>query len=387
MEINNIIRNFEEIHKRLIDSLPQRIRPVSLESNISEKRAVIVYGLRGVGKTVFLLNASKNKNFLYFSADNPLIYNIPIIELIDKIFKSGYDGVVIDEIHFSKDWAAHLKSAYDSYPSKTIWVSGSSNLVLKKDLADLSRRFLSVHLPLLSFREYIYLKEGIMLDKINLFESIKNYDNIKSKKINVLKLFKEHINGGIRPIFYEGDYSERLKNMIEKSVFYDIPFYINTITDNYLRLMNGIIGHLITSPIPTLNISKMTSEWEIGKHKLYFLLEIMDKMELIKIIKPKNKKHTYTKGSKIFLTDSSIYSCFNGNLGNIRESYFVNSVSKSYPIYSSENEDEYDYLVGDLKLEIGGKSKSLKKADFVISDDIEMPVKNRIPLWMAGLTY
>jgi hypothetical protein len=36
------------------------------------------------------------------------------------------------------------------------------------------------------------------------------------------------------------------------------------------------------------------------------------------------------------------------------------------------------------KIEVGGKNKSPKKADIVVRDDIDLPGKNSIPMWLLG---
>jgi hypothetical protein len=40
-----------------------------------------------------------------------------------------------------------------------------------------------------------------------------------------------------------------------------------------------------------------------------------------------------------------------------------------------------------MKLEVGGRGKSHKSSDFVIRDDIDIPFKNAIPLWMLGMLW
>lgn len=55
MEINTVIRELEEIHQRLLNNIPQRVRPLFNILDIENKRGVVVWGLRGVGKATFLL--------------------------------------------------------------------------------------------------------------------------------------------------------------------------------------------------------------------------------------------------------------------------------------------------------------------------------------------
>ncbi|WP_457628254.1 ATP-binding protein [Persephonella sp.] len=386
-EIDSVIESLELIHSRLKLNIPERKRPVFKQLDIDNTRDVIIYGSRGVGKTTFLLHKSRDRNFFYFSADNPLTAPFSLFQLVEAAFKKGYDGVVIDEVHFSKNWEQNLKAIYDSFPEKFIWASGSSNLALKFSRADLSRRYVTYRLPMLSFREFLYLKEGIELPPVNPFD-YQSFDFSILNRINILSVFREYLSSGIRPFFQEGNYCERLSAVVEKSIFFDVPFFVPAIQDNHLRVMNAILGHLIFSPVPTINISKMCSSWHISKEKLYTLLSVMEQTEILKIVRTRRDAiHQLTKGAKIFLHDPSIYSCFKGNTGTQREAFVVFALSERFKVYASDREEEYDYLVSGMKIEIGGKHKKSKKADFVISDDIDVPVKNRIPLWLLGMAF
>jgi len=40
-----------------------------------------------------------------------------------------------------------------------------------------------------------------------------------------------------------------------------------------------------------------------------------------------------------------------------------------------------------LKIEVGGASKKIKNADFVIRDDIDYPAGNTVPLWLLGMGW
>ena len=387
--LKDIIEQIELTLERLKNFLPKIKRPYYNQLNIDDTRGVLVYGLRGVGKTTFFLDKVSNvkQNFLYFSADNPVISSIPLYDLVSAIFKKGYDGVVIDEIHYANKWSSHIKALYDDYPANFIWISDSSNLILKKSVADLSRRFVQFRIPLMSLREYLYLTEDIEIETFNPFE-----DDVKGKifdilkKVNILRVFTNYIDEGTRPIFTEGQYCFRLKGLLEKSIYHDVPFYVSSIQDNHLRVMNAIIGHLISAPVPTINVSSMCNEWKLGKQSLYNLLEVMERSELINIIR-KPGKFKYTKGAKIFLTDPSIYSCFKGNLGSLREAFVVMCLKEKYTINTCKNDSECDFRVSNFKIEVGGKNKKRKNADFVISDDIDVPVKNKIPMWMLGFLW
>ncbi len=385
--LENIIDNLELTTQRLLNFIPEKKRLYFDNINLKDIRAALIYGQRGVGKTTFLLNeiSKKNLNFLYISADNPTISAVPLYELVSDIFAKGYDGVVIDEVHHANKWSVHLKALYDDYPNKIIYISDSSNLILKRAVSDLSRRFVQFKIPLMSFREYIAFIEGVVVEPVNPFDMDKNI--IKQlKDININRLFKDYLNEGFRPIFVEKMYCERLKALIDKSIYHDVPFYVSSIQDNHLRVMSAVIGYLINSPVPTLNITSLCNEWNIGKEKLYNLLAVMEQAEILNIVKKKGKTKQ-TRGAKIFFSDPSIYYCFNGNKGTAREAFVVTMLKSNFEIYASKDEKECDFFLNNIKIEIGGKNKKRKNADFVIMDDIDVPFGNKIPLWVCGMVY
>lgn len=386
MNLERVLEIAEETHQRLKFSLPERIRPLYDRAEIDNLRTLLVYGQRGAGKTTFLLYRSKNRPFLYFSADNPLIANYPLYEVVREAFKRGYEGVILDEVHHAKDWSQHLKALYDDYPERYIWASGSSSLLIKSGVADLSRRFVHVRIPLLSFREFLFLKEGILSEPMDPFNIKKETINL-TKKLNILGLFREYSSSGTRPFFFEGEYCNRLQGIVEKSIYYDIPFFLPSTQSNHLRLMSAVVGYLIGSPVPTVNVSRLCSDWHIGKEKLYQLFSVMESVELLKIVRRKADRSIYSKGAKMLINDPSIYYCFSGNLGSAREAFVVFALSERHEVYASAKEEDYDYLVDGWKIEVGGKTKSSKSADFVVSDDLELPVRNRIPLWMLGMGW
>jgi hypothetical protein len=209
-------------------------------------------------------------------------------------------------------------------------------------------------------------------------------------KINYLKDFKNYIIYGARPFFLESikNYKDKLLNILHKSIESDIPFLLPNLNLNHLRLMNSVIGFLAESTIPTVNIEKMSTLWSVGREKTYQLLDAMDKVHLIRIIRKKNDFNIYSKGEKIFLYDPNMYALFNSQTGTLREAYVSACLLDSgYSLYSSKNERICDFIADKYKIEVGGKAKSSKGADFIIRDNTELPYDNVIPLWLLGFEY
>ncbi|MEJ2053089.1 MAG: AAA family ATPase, partial [Calditrichaceae bacterium] len=262
--VKEVIERLKIIQNRISENLPQSIRPYCRGIK-PESRGILFAGPRGVGKTTYILQSIKDRPYFYLSADNPLVGTVTLYDLVEAIFLQGYEGVVIDEIHFGHNWSAHLKALYDSFPGKILWASDSSSVFLRSGISDLSRRFKIIALPLLSLREFIALNEGLDFDPLDPFSvSAAGAAKIVSK-VNVLRIFQNYIRYGFRPIYLEGpaDYADKVMNTVYKTMQMDIPFLIPRLTENHLRLMHAIVGYLGMSVIPQLNISNLTAEWAL----------------------------------------------------------------------------------------------------------------------------
>ena len=80
----------------------------------------------------------------------------------------------------------------------------------------------------------------------------------------------------------------------------------------------------------------------------------------------------------------------NINIGNVRETFFLNQFSDLHEINLSE---QADFII-DKKytFEIGGKGKTKKQIAnlenaFVAKDNIEIGFGNSIPVWLFGFMY
>lgn len=389
--MKEIIKRLKGVQNRLLLDLPERLRPYYMNIR-TENRAIMITGARGTGKTTFMLTQLKDKKYFYFSADHPISATAPLYDLVEAIFQEGYEGVFIDEIHYAADWSRHLKALYDSFPGKVIWGSDSSSIVMRGGIADLSRRFVYTRIPLLSLREYIYLETGDLLQTFNPYAYDENRPAVHHilKKINVLKWFRDYMDHGFRP-FYTGnvgDYRKKVMNTIEKSLTSDIPFLVPQLSQNHYRFMTAVIGHLAVSTIPTLSVNSLCKKWGLGKEKLYRLLNAMEQAKVIRLIRKKNDVSLYSLGAKIFFYEPSVYGFFDGHVGNTRESYVSGiSMESGREVFASVDETAGDFLIDNFKVEVGGRRKNIKSADFVLRDDVDIPDDNMIPLWMLGFEY
>ncbi|QAV33765.1 hypothetical protein QO062_09520 [Fervidobacterium pennivorans subsp. carthaginiensis] len=56
-------------------------------------------------------------------------------------------------------------------------------------------------------------------------------------------------------------------------------------------------------------------------------------------------------------------------------------------LLAEKDEIKADLIFNEIRLEIGGANKNPKLADFAIRDDIDLPVRNCIPMWVLGMGW
>ena len=94
----------------------------------------------------------------------------------------------------------------------------------------------------------------------------------------------------------------------------------------------------------------------------------------------------------MFFSDSCAYHVLHANLGTERESYIVNCFTQiGYSIFATKDETTGDFIVKkdekEFTLEVGGKTKVPKQADYVLRDNTDYPAENSIPLWLIGMMW
>ncbi|QTQ15094.1 ATP-binding protein [Treponema parvum] len=387
----NLIQRIAAAMNRKIDSIPSNLRPFTTEYGVLPRTAILT-GLRGTGKTTFLLHhaVKSEKRILYLSADNPIVSAEQLYDCVSYIFLKGYDGVIVDEVHFAKDWSLHLKALSDDFPDRSIWASDSSSLILRQGNADLSRRFVRINMPLMSFREFLFLEMGASYDK---YKFASTQIPVKPSS-DILQLFNTYKEMGTRPFYKEGNYSEKALALLDKTMSSDVPFFVPQITANNIRLMSSVVGTLAYSAIPRIQVRSLCSDWALSADKLYQLLNVMEAVGIIRIIRYENDNKAKSSGAKIFLSDPCLYSVLNGNEGSRREAFATMILSEAgYKVDASKNETFGDFIIGRaytnerFPIEIGGKNKTIKQSDYVIRDGTDYPVDKAIPLWLLAMLW
>ena len=358
-------------------------------------RMIAIVGSRGVGKTTMLLQHIKLHlpidKTLYVSADDLYFSDHTIYDLAVRFHQRGGEHLFIDEVHKYANWAQELKNIYDAIPQLQVVFTGSSILDIYHGANDLSRRVLTFTLNGMSFREYLAMKKGIQTPAFSLDDILQHKVHIEGLQYP-LAVFHEYLTEGYYPFSGNEGYGIRLMNVVNRIIETDIPLYAKLNVGSIVklkRLLNVIAESVPFKP----NVSKLSGILDISRETLNDYLEYMTRAKLI------NALYDATQGirglgkvEKIYLENTNLAYALTPrpDIGNIRETFFLNQLQLNHQVRASSNADFV--IDGTYTFELGGKGKGQRQiADtpysFVVKDDIEEGMFNILPLWHFGLMY
>ena len=387
-------RLFEYSNKLINEADTSFLRYMYNEINW-QSRMIGLIGPRGVGKTTLVLQYIKQNlnpaETLYVTAEDFYFVDSRISELVDTFVKFGGKNLVIDEIHKYKDWSKELKLIYDYHKDLKVVFTGSSVLDIKKGASDLSRRAVIYNMQGLSFREYLKLFHNISTNAYTLDEILAHKVDIPEMK-RPLPLYVDYLKRGYYPFALEEDFDIRLAQIINQTLENDIPIYadMNVATGRKLKQLLAIISK--STPFKP-NMSKIAEMLSASRNNIAdYCLYIEEAGMIAQLRDNTGGIRGLGKVDKIYLDNTNlIYNLANGtsNIGNIRETFFLNQMRVKHDVVSSPVSD---FLIGDKTFEVGGKNKGQKQIKdiengYVVKDDIENGFLNVIPLWQLGLTY
>ena len=365
-------------------------------------KLIAIKGARGSGKTTLLLQIAK-KNFdvnktLYVSLDHIYFFENKLYYLAKEFSDTGGKYLLLDEVHKYPNWSREIKLIYDNFPSLNVIFTSSSMLEIYKAESDLSRRAVSYNLKELSFREFIEFELGIKLSKYSFQDILQNHNQIASdllQQIKPLALFSKYLKTGAYPYFKENEenYNQKLLNTINLIIEIDINAVEDLNYETLVKLKKLLISIASSAPF-TPNITKLSEKVGVSRNTLIQAIKILDRAGLVnELYKDASGIGVLTKPEKLFLNNTNLMYVLakdNINIGNVRETFFLNQFKGLKEINLS---DESDFIV-DKKytFEIGGKNKTKKQIAklenaFIAKDSVEIGFGNNIPVWLFGFMY
>lgn len=404
------MNNFIAEQHRLVESVSTVKRYLYSRIDWNE-RCIGILGARGTGKTTLMLQHIKERyagsdKALYVSVDSPFFQAHDLFEFAREFHQLGGELLLVDEIHKYPDWSRHIKAIYDSLPGMRVVFSGSSLLQISKQKTDLSRRAIVFNLHGLSLREYVNFVLGKEYPAYTLEELLADHQRIAAdicNEIKPLRQFRDYTQGGYYPIFLEGQgfYKLKVREVINHILEVDLPC-VNRIEPRQISKIKKLL-YLLAVGVPFVpNIAKLAEATDISRPRLYEYLEMLQDARLLSLVRAQGRGYeVLTKPEKILLENSNLMYAIADevNTGTLRELFFVNQIRNAGSMHPEliENSVEVsgrgDFVVkGQYTFEIGGKGKGFKQINgvknaYVVSDDIELGFKNKLPLWLFGFLY
>jgi hypothetical protein len=235
-------------------------------------------------------------------------------------------------------------------------------------------------------------------ERINLSDIIKNHTSIAidiTSQIKPLSIFSDYLKTGYYPFFLENkkNYLQRLHETIMYIVDVDLV-QLRNISVQHIPQIKKLI-YILSQSVPYKpNILKLGEIIGISRNTLLTYLHYLEEADIFTLLYTASSGNSLLqKPDKMYLQNPNLYFSFankDGNIGALRETFFVNQLIKTETINYS---DKGDFEVNEKYIfEIGGRNKDYSQIanipnSFIAADDIETGNGNKIPLWLFGFLY
>lgn len=333
--------------------------------DLSDKRqAVIVCGLRRVGKSTLMYQLIQNlikksvspDNILYFSFDKKVCEIKEILDTYSRLTEKDYEKekvfIFLDEIYKLDKWHKELKLLYDALPNVKFIISGSASLKIEKEArSDLTGRAFYVEVKPLSFKEFAELKFKTKVENIKLWEDkLKNIFPIFLKKA-----FPEVID-------FESDrVVEYVREMVfDKIIFSDFPRTFKNVDINLLQTLTEIF---LSELGMYLNIESMSKNLKKSKNDIIFHIKLLELGYIIRIVR--NYRGSVVSASRKLRRVYPYHpSLVQGFFGKVEESKLVESFVRSCldaEFYWRKGGKEVDFIYKGKPVEVKYKNVISKR--------------------------
>lgn len=391
-----------EISARLIEDLDAPLRRYLYDTIAWSDRLIMIRGARGVGKTTMMKQRCKENGYkgVYVSLDNLFFNDHTIVELADYHYKHGGTHLYLDEVHRypRPNWEQEIKNIYDSYPGLSMVITGSSLLQLNSKIADLSRRVAIYEMRGLSFREYLNFTGDHGFEPFSLSEILTNHRALASKIISTVRVigeFEKYIRKGYYPFFMECSeftYSQRVERLVSTVIDIDIPAVTDIEYETQLKLKKLLV--VLAEQVPFVpNMTNLSRDVEVTRNQLMKFFTLLNEGAILRtLMDATTQPKRASKPEKILFDNPSVMQALGimNKVGTVRESYVASMLSYAGKLFAAS---EGDFLLDRHYIfEVGGKGKGFsqiadKPDSFVIADNIETGVGNKIPMWLLGFLY
>ena len=395
------MESFFQTQNYLIEDLNNLVDRQLMNEVDWSKRLIAIQGVRGIGKTTFLLQFAKRfssfdkRDCLYINMNNFLFTNKRLFDFAEEFIFKGGNTLLIDQIFKYPNWAEELRECYDSFENLRIIFTGST-LINLDEIPEINRIVDSYELPGFSFREFLNITTNHNFQAYTLEELLLQHQSIAKEvcsHIKPLVYFRDYIYYGYYPFFLEKrNFSENLLKHVNMMLEIDV-LSIKQIEQSYLPKLRKLVYLLSLDAPQKPNISQLSIECGTSRATISNYLDYLKDTQLINLLYRKGDDKT-KKPSLVYLDNTNLtfaMSSDSWNDKNIRETFFYSQMNKKNNkvylaekrgVFTVEGTQNYIFKIDETKI------KSFRKTNvYNIVEMLEIGEGNIIPLWLLGFLY
>lgn len=385
-------------HEILLKERTSSIRRGLMDRINRDSRLIAVKGSRGVGKTNFLLDFSKeyyagDDSCLYVNTNNLFIVHDGLFHFVERFHKLGGKVLLLDQVYKYPGWDKELRACYDAFPDLQIVFTSSSIVRIKsnpylKGIVDM------YNLSGLSFREFLELETGKCFPAYPFSEMVEKHEEIAAsilKQVRPLAYFGNYLEYGYYPVYLEQkSHTDYLLKNINLTLEFDIP-YVSQIELKYLKKLKQLLYVVATDSSCNVNISRLSSAIGVSRATVLNYLNYMHNARLLTLLYEEGSDdESGRKPKEMYIHNPNLLNaiCLDKVNENILQKSFF--LSQLCAVNRMNYTDEADFLVdGQCPVLVCQEGKGRKAQDSVIvmEDMIERGKGHVMPLWLAGFTY
>lgn len=326
-----------------------------LKSLLDKRQAIVICGLRRVGKSTLMYQLIQHLidkgvdplNILYFSFDQKVESIRRILNTYSKLSGKDYEKeqifVFLDEIYKLENWHRELKLLYDALPNIKFVVSGSASLKIERESRkNLVGRAFYVEVKPLSFKEFFELKYNRELKEPKLWEDkleIEFPTFINKAFPEVIDFEKERVVEYVREL------------VLDKVLFSDLP---KTFENVDLNLLQNLTELFLSNPGIYLNIDALSRDFKKSKNDIIFHIKLLESGYIIRMVR-NYRGSTLSASRKLRRVYPYHPSLIQATLKEVEESKLVECFVRSWldaELYWRKNNKEVDFVYQGMPVEV-----------------------------------
>lgn len=332
---------------------------VKIKPYINSPEAIVITGMRRVGKTTLLrqiMEEIKSENKIFLDMENPATRKYFEEENYETILnnlrflgmdtgKKGY--VFLDEIQFLKNIPSVVKYLSDHYKIK-FFLSGSSSFYLKNLFSEslAGRKYIFELFPL-SFREFLRIKGA----KINI-EAVKKEISLSHAVFESINhYYDEYLLYGGFPAVAQIESVQEKKKALED--IFSSYFQLEIIQIGDFRKANVVRDLMLLLMERTgakIDIQKLSRELRVSRETISNYIAFLESTYFISLIRPfsRNRDTEIRSMPKFYLCDSGLANQFSRvSEGALFENAVFNALRESGEVnyYQKKSGVEIDFII------------------------------------------